>query len=291
LANPEGRGLRDGVTYLGLLQSAFQPEFWQSSELVASGFTQAEYNFSLFWGLALMAYQATLVSADSPFDRFMEGDASALTAEEQEGRRLFENGGRCTTCHGGAEFTAASFTALGNRGGRSFQRTGVRPVEEDLGIGNGSFKTSGLRNIEFTGPFMHNGGHATLEQVVDFYARGGDFQNNGIRPFGASNSQKAALVAFMKAMSDDRVRFERAPFDHPELCVPDGHFESGSGALIPSGSAMFPRSTAERWVELAAVGTQGNFVPLQTFEELLSGVGSDGSRAHSMRQACSIPLP
>ena len=95
---------------------------------------------------------------------------------------------------------------------------------------DGAFKTPGLRNIELTGPYMHNGGQATLEQVVDFYNRGGDFARQNrkdldpdIRPLGLSQVEKDALVAFMKALTDERVRDEKAPFDHPQIFLSNGH--------------------------------------------------------------------
>lgn len=262
------RGLVIG--YLELVRAAFQPAYWEATELVEGGYSQADVNFPLFWGLALQAYQSTLISNDSPLDRFLDGDTAALTAQEREGMQLFQTTGRCTTCHGGAELSGAGFTG----GRRAFQRTGVRDASEDAGSGNGSFKSVGLRNIELTGPYFHNGGTATLEQLVDFYARGGDFANGAIRTFNVNASQKAALVAFLRALTDERVRYERAPFDHPELCVPMGQ----EGAV-------------ENWVGLRAVGAAGNAAPLQTFEELLRGVGGDGSRANAMTEACTAPLP
>jgi len=284
-----GRGLRGGISYLSLVQSAFQPKFWEYAGSVDdSGFTQAEQNFSLFWGLALQAYQSTLISNDSPFDRFMEGDQGALTAQQREGMQFFQQQGRCTTCHGGAEFSNA---VVGRNNNRAFQRTGVRPAGDDQGSGNGNFKSIGLRNIELTDPYFHNGGQATLEQVVDFYARGGDFASNGIRAFNASGAQRAALVAFMKSLTGDRVRFERAPFDHPELCVPEGHVEARPGVLLPALLPQFPRASAERWAGIAATGASGNKFPLQTFDELLNGVGNDGSRVNAMTEPCTIPLP
>jgi len=295
LAEAEGRGLQERVTYLGLIQAAFQPAYWESAELVDGERTQVEHNFALLWGLSIQAYQATLVSDDSPFDRFQEGDRGALTAEEQQGMQLFTGAGNCNECHGGAEFTAASFSARGNGGGlnnHAFQRTGVRPVDEDSGRANGTFKSSGLRNVEFTGPYFHNGGQATLEQVVEFYQRGADFNpnNNDIRAFNANTTQRAALVAFLKALSDDRVKYDRAPFDHPELCVPAGHLETGPG-MLTAGGDPFPRSAAERYVAVPAVGAGGHAVPLQTFEELLHGVGAGGSRSHAMNEDCTAPLP
>ena len=95
---------------------------------------------------------------------------------------------------------------------------------------DGAFKTPGLRNVEFTGPYFHNGGKATLMQVVDFYNRGGDFGNANrenldfdIVPLGLTQGQKDDLVAFLLSLSDDRVRYRKAPFDHPSICMPNGH--------------------------------------------------------------------
>jgi len=286
-ARVDDRGLL--YSYAELVQTAFQPAYWAHAELIDGGFTQAESNFSLFWGLALQAYQSTLISNDSPFDRFMDGDAGALTAEEQEGMRLFQNQGRCTNCHGGAEFSAAVYN--NGRGNRAFQRTGVRPTGEDTGNGNGSFKSVTLRNIELTGPYFHNGGQSTLEQVIDFYARGGDFANNALRTFNINSTQRAALVAFLRALTDPRVRHQRAPFDHPELCVPSGHPEPRPGVLIAAQNLLFPRSSLENWLGLEPVGAAGHPAPLQTFEELLLGIGANGARANTMSEACTAPLP
>jgi uncharacterized protein (TIGR03437 family) len=97
-----------------------------------------------------------------------------------------------------------------------------------------------------------------------------------------SPTEQNQMVAFLKALSDDRVRFERAPFDHPELCVAVGQ------ATRADGNPAFPLSTADRWVSIPSVGRGGNSVPLQTFDELLAGVGVDGSRAHNLTEACGI---
>ena len=308
-ANVTGRGLVAQYTYLDLVEGAFLPDWW------SGGSDQAESNFAVFFGLAIQAYEATLISDDSRFDRFEDGDRTALTAVEQAGMQVF-GGGRadCTECHTGPEFTLSSYTGVAARGlidrGRGngvdtgFFRTGVRPIADDSGLGgtddfgnpfalattplvNGTFRAPGLRNVEFTGPYFHNGGQATLEQVVDFYSRGSDFPDGGvgpdIRPLGLSATERASLVAFLKSLSDDRVRFERAPFDHPELCVPVGH------DMSTAGDAALPMSAADKWAGVPAVGKSGNTVPLQTFEELLQGIGNDGSRAHTLTDACGIP--
>ena len=151
-----------------------------------------------------------------------------------------------------------------------FFHTGVRPGSEDPGLHglddfrvpfsltargstkplaiDGAFKVPGLRNVEFTGPYFQNGGQATLEQVVDFYARGGDFPDSSNLPVEIiavplKPAERADLVAFLKSLSDDRVRFERAPFDHPEICVPIGYPD------MPSADPAFPLSAVDHLIE------------------------------------------
>jgi hypothetical protein len=93
-------------------------------------------------------------------------------------------------------------------------------------------------------------------------------------------SERNAVVEFLKSLSDERVRYERAPFDHPELCVPVGHADS------KTADADYPSSAADRRAAIPAVGKKGNTVPLQTFAELLEDVGKDGSRAHTLTEPC-----
>src|SRR5438552_4008082 len=129
-------------------------------------------------------------------------------------------------------------------GDQGFHNTGVTPTAEDVGragtgpngvawsqsgspMDRGAFKTPALRNDKLTAPYMHNGGKATLADVVDFYDRGGDVQNpelaKRIKKLGLSSSDKAALVDFlMNALTDCRTEREEAPFDHPSLVVPNG---------------------------------------------------------------------
>lgn len=351
LVDPGGRGLAL-QNYLALLRLAFQPQYWDSDQLVdmsgnllgragppadTSEFTVAEFNFGLFWGLAIQAYESTLIADDSRLDRYFDGDVNALTSSEQTGLDAFRNGGnnagQCVTCHGGAESTLASISyllqngmfQLRGRAGNSgvdigFFRTGVRPVGEDSGLGgldgfgiplsravqlnrvnassvNGLFKTPGLRNVELTGPYMHNGGMSTLEQVVAFYSRGGDFPNDGnigpgIERHNFTPGNQIVLVNLLKAMTDDRVRYERAPFDHPELCVPVAAQQADGQTLVQdTTNPEFTASASDRWAGIPAVGRTGNAVPLQTFEELLKGTGADGSQAHALVEACAVVWP
>ena len=110
----------------------------------------------MFFGLAVQAYETTLVSDDTRFDRFSQGDGDALTSEERAGLQLFRTRGNCDNCHGGAEFTLASVSSVNRRTaiqrpGRNgpiadtgFFRTGVRPVADDIGLGGKDVRKSAL---------------------------------------------------------------------------------------------------------------------------------------------------
>ena len=313
-ANPAGNGLLPDWSYGALVQAAFRPEYYNSTDLT-NGYTQTENNFGLFWGLAIQAYEATLVANDTPVDRFLEGRTTALTTLEQQGLNEFRAGGsQCTNCHNGAELTAAGWTAVRARAGNvasptnsGFLRIGVRPIADDIGFGGldgfglplyasatgnpaGTFKAPSLRNVEFTGPYFHDGGQSTLEQVLDFYGRNGDFPGDGNLGPGIGNirlnqTERTAIVAFLKALSDNRVRFQQAPFDHPSLCVPNGHAETSPGQLETDPSQV-GSVALDKWALVPGVGREGLSVPLQTFDELLRGVGNDGTRANTMTTSC-----
>jgi len=106
---------------------------------------------------------------------------------------------------------------------------------------NGTFKAPSLRNVELTGPYFHNGGELTLRQVVDFYNRGGNFQDQrefdpNVHNLNLGTQDRNDLVAFLMALTDQRVAFERAPFDHPGICVANGH--PGSETSTQAGETL-----------------------------------------------------
>ena len=112
---------------------------------------------------------------------------------------------------------------------------------------DGAFKTPGLRNVELTGPYFHNGGMATLRQVVQFYNRGGNFCSFNLRdldpsiePLGLTASQEEQLVAFLVSLTDERVKYRKAPFDHPELRVPDDGLDTFGTRQIKAVGARGP---------------------------------------------------
>src|SRR6476469_4265378 len=120
----------------------------------------------------------------------------------------------------------------------------------------GTFKVASLRNVEFNGPYFHNGGKSTLAQVLEFYDGGGDFDrtNNATKapaivPLQLDAGQQKSLVTFLLALTDDRVRLQQAPFDHPQLFVPNGDNPVGT----------------DNTIEIPAVGAAGSLTPIQRF--------------------------
>jgi hypothetical protein len=134
---------------------------------------------------------------------------------------------------------------------------------------DGAFKTPGLRNQELQGPYLHNGGSKTLMEVVEFYDRGGNFcklnfddLDPDIEFIGLTDDEEKGLVKLLIAMTDERVRYRAAPFDHPELRIPDGH--PGDETETRSDS-LFENKQAEDVVRtIAAVGAGGD-TPLKAF--------------------------
>ena len=151
---------------------------------------------------------------------------------------------------------------------------------------NSKFKAPNLRNIGMTAPYFHNGGYATLEQVVDFYARGrGDAGQaaagtlpamldttaepdiNG-QPSTVGKNNKAALVAFLrKGLTDPRVFYDRAPFDHPQIFIPNGHPTAtpGSTTPIPRGNTNGTPIAKDQLIEVKATGAAGTSTPAPNF--------------------------
>ena len=233
------------ISYGRLVREAFQPRWWDSDvvvdrdlNVVGAGdpqsldeFTLMESNFSLFWGLAINLYEATLIADQSPYDAFLAGDSNALSQSAKRGLEVYEGDGRCDKCH----MDGPALSAAASDDSRAFTNTGVRPVNEDPGKGDGEFKSVTVRLNELNGPYFHTGGYLTLRQVVDFYDRGGDFPNDEtdsqVRELELTEKEKNDLVQFMLETTDPRVTYQAAPFDHPSLNLP------GGGRLRATGAA------------------------------------------------------
>ncbi len=145
-----------------------------------------------------------------------------------------------------------------------------------LAVVNGIYKIPSLRNIELTGPYMHNGSMSTLEQVLEFYARGGNFNPPGLDfagVFAQANlattpQNRADLITFLKTLTDDRVRYEQAPFDHPAITITHGH--TGDNVTITNTNPLSSVLGADEFLNINAVGANGNSTPLLPFDQLLS---------------------
>jgi len=161
---------------------------------------------------AVAAYERTLLSGGSAFDRYRYGgDRAALTPAQVRGMALFKDkdGPNCAKCHRfddfAADFTDFRFHNIGvgiDRPDPDLGREAVTHQPED----RGKFRTPTLRNVALTAPYMHDGRFATLGQVVDFYAAGGHPNPNldpEIRGFTLTAAQKADLIAFLNALTGE----------------------------------------------------------------------------------------
>ena len=146
---------------------------------------------------ALADFQRTLLSQNSPFDRYAAGDTEALTPSQRRGLTLFRSAAtRCFECHSSPTFSTETFRNIG-------------VPSDDVGAGDGAFKVPTLRNIALSAPYMHNGSLATLENVIDFYAAGGgrahgmDSVDPFVLGFELSPQEKQDMVAFLYALTDE----------------------------------------------------------------------------------------
>jgi cytochrome c peroxidase len=195
--------------------------------------------------LAIAAYQRTLVSNQTPHDLQLLGQAGAMTPEEIAGRQAFVQAG-CARCHGGALLSDNAFHYLGVRpAGADPGRMAVTGVAAD----RGRMRTPSLRNVELSAPYMADGRFATLEEVVDFYDRGGDFSapNKDPRmvPLNLTPQQRAAIVTFLKRpLTDPRVRDETGPFVRPLLYTESDAVPRPGVAGTPGAGGRVPRLIA-----------------------------------------------
>jgi cytochrome c peroxidase len=334
--------------YKDMVRTAFQSTWWSSNKLVkiaANGtvtfvssnrhetgarvMSVMEYNFSLFFGVAIMMYESTLVSDNSPWDQFRRehplADDPALNPWTNTnpdyisrgalfGAMLFNDRSRgpsnirCSNCHESNEMTDASVRRIeaaangpvrnrdGNVIDKGFNNIGVRPTADDLGVGasdefgplsfsrrqfpnrpppvfdggavskgfgiEGAFKIPSLRNVALTAPYFHNGDARTLREVIEFYDRGGNVapitarDGTVIEPLGVpgiTEDETRALIAFLKSLTDERVLYSRAPFDHPQLFVPNGHKGNEDSVKDRNHDEL----ADDIMIELDAVGANG----------------------------------
>jgi cytochrome c peroxidase len=182
------------------------------------------------YGKAIAAYLRLLVSRDTPFDKCAAGDKTAISASAYRGFDVFAHKGRCMSCHNGPHFSDGQFHAL------SVPQTGPHVPPDDRELGRytdvallltsefrtdggvatglvqdasqkGQFRTKSLRGVAASGPYMHAGQFATLEDVVAFYNKGGGEPAPGVvkdanlQALGLTPAESADLVEFLKTLS------------------------------------------------------------------------------------------
>jgi cytochrome c peroxidase len=161
---------------------------------------------------AIAAYERTLETSKSPFDKYMNGeDTTLFPASAKRGLEIFNNKGKCFDCHFGMDFTGNDqFRNIGLYNGKNLSDKGrfeISGLPRDLG----AFKVPGLRNIAQTAPYMHNGMFATLREVIDYYDTPDKFVNNSInrdsllnKPLDLTEQEKKDLESFLRSLSDER---------------------------------------------------------------------------------------
>ena len=201
IANP----IEMGNTHADMVQSLHQIEAY--GQYFAAAFGTPEITTERI-AKALADYERTRMSGNSPWDRWRDGDSTAVSAQVKLGHDLFFGKAGCNQCHLGQNFTDTLFHNLGvgwNPRTQRFADVGRQKVtqkDEDLG----AFKTPGLREVTKHPPFMHDGSVPTLHDVMDLYNRGGEANPHlspKLRPLGLSAVEIDALVALMEALAGE----------------------------------------------------------------------------------------
>jgi cytochrome c peroxidase len=170
-------------------------------------------------GKAIASFQRTVLSGNSPADRFDQGgEANAISPEAQRGLLLFRDKARCTKCHSGFNFTDEKFHNIGTGWDDNKVDLGrymVTKNAEDIS----AFKTPTLREIARSAPYMHDGRFKTLEDVVNFYNQGGvknPHQDPLILPLELTNDEKKDLVQFLRTLNGEGYKHATAPTSFPQ---------------------------------------------------------------------------
>jgi cytochrome c peroxidase len=154
---------------------------------------------------AIATFERTLLSGNSPYDRYKAGTKSALTPAQVRGLDVFVNKAKCDQCHEGVNFTSNSYHNLGVGSDQATPDAGRFEVTKDP-MDWGAFKTPTLRDAARTAPYMHDGSLKTLDQVVEFYDKGGKPNKNldeKIKPLKLTDGDKKDLVEFLTSLNGE----------------------------------------------------------------------------------------
>lgn len=200
---------------------------------------------------AIAAFERSVpISRNVPFDKHAKGDKKALSAKALKGLALFQGKGSCIQCHNGPLFSDQDYHNLNVPENPIFKEDSLRQIalrfqhfargvdeklyrkaDRDLGLyyttkqekDKGRFRTPSLRELKYTPPYMHNGAFASLEEVVDFYDKGGGVDAGKsplLKPLGLTPEEKEALLAFLESLSGDEIKVEPPALpDYAKLAV------------------------------------------------------------------------
>lgn len=204
---------------------------------------------------AISSYLRTIVSRDVPLDRYLRGKKESLTPLATRGLELFQGKAQCIQCHNGPLLSDQKYYNLGVPANPEIRSNLLRHISlryESLMLGvpgynkttqdlgrymitksnkeKGLFRTPTLREVARTAPYMHNGIFSTLEEVIDFYDRGGGSDSFGtksplLKPLGLTKEEKAALTAFLSSLSGPEVKAEGPIEGHEYKVLPLGKWE------------------------------------------------------------------
>lgn len=205
--NEMGFNLRKAITRINA-DKEYRRLFYLAFDTLASTATLVR---------ALACYERTLISANSPYDAYLhQRDSSRFSAEARRGMKLFfSERTHCASCHFGNLLTNFAFENIGLH--EFYPDMGKKRATE-LPEDEGKFKVPTLRNVALTAPYMHDGSMKTLEDVVEFYNRGGSHHPNKnplIHPLRLTEEEKKDMVAFLQSLTDTNISVQEGIFSLP----------------------------------------------------------------------------
>jgi cytochrome c peroxidase len=168
--------------------------------------------------MAIATFERTILSGNAPYDRYKKGDKKAMSAEQVRGMSVFFDKAKCDRCHENSNFTLNAYSNIGigmDKPDPDVGRYSQTKDSRDWGV----FKVPTLRDIEHTAPYMHDGSLKTLEEVVDYYDKGGTPNKNldgNIRKLNLTDQEKKDLVSFLKALSGEGWQAAQPPAEFPQ---------------------------------------------------------------------------
>jgi cytochrome c peroxidase len=185
--------------------------------LFAKAFGTDEINIDRI-AMAIATFERTILSGNAPYDRYKKGDKKAMSPEQVRGMSVFFDKAKCDRCPENANFTLNAYANLGvgtDKPDPDVGRYAITKDPRDWGV----FKIPTLREIEHTAPYMHDGSLKTLDEVVDFYSKGGIPNKNldsNMRKLDLTDQEKKDLVSFLKALSGEGWQNAQPPAELPQ---------------------------------------------------------------------------